>query len=138
LTCPFDEAIVDDGHAAELAQRYDDGDNDYLEVDADLVAEYGVDYRYPFVGEVYVAEIDDYRDAAYLRAARAFRASYRPPPLRRPVVRARQRRRSLRSRIRGRARALTWSKTSRGEARSMGCPLGLEQRTVRSSDGGSD
>jgi hypothetical protein len=34
--------------------------------------------------------------------------------------------------------ALTWSKWSRGEARSMGCPLGLEQRMSRSSDGGSD
>jgi hypothetical protein len=34
--------------------------------------------------------------------------------------------------------ALTWSKTSRGEARLMGCPLGLEQRTVRGSDGRSD
>ena len=33
---------------------------------------------------------------------------------------------------------LIWSKASRGEARSSGCPLGLEQRTVRSSDGGSD
>src|SRR6266540_6992549 len=27
--------------------------------------------------------------------------------------------------------ALTWSKTSRGEARWMGSPLGLEQRSVR-------
>jgi hypothetical protein len=35
-------------------------------------------------------------------------------------------------------RALTWSKRSRGEARSSGCPRGLEQRCVRSSDGGSD
>ena len=33
---------------------------------------------------------------------------------------------------------LTWSKASRGDARWMGCPLGLEQRSVRSSDGGSD
>jgi transposase len=33
--------------------------------------------------------------------------------------------------------ALTWSETSRGAAR-LGCPLGLEQRSVRSSDGGSD
>jgi hypothetical protein len=33
---------------------------------------------------------------------------------------------------------LTWSKTSRGEARLVGCPLGLEQRTARDSDGGSD
>ena len=31
---------------------------------------------------------------------------------------------------------LTWSKRSRGAARSMGCPLGLEQRSARSSDGG--
>ncbi len=37
-----------------------------------------------------------------------------------------------------RARALTWSKTSRGVARSMGCPLSFEQRMTRSSDGGSD
>src|SRR6266511_5055527 len=35
-------------------------------------------------------------------------------------------------------RVLTWSKTSRGDARSVGCPLGLEQRSARSSDGGSD
>jgi hypothetical protein len=35
-------------------------------------------------------------------------------------------------------KGLTWSKTSRGDARLMGCPLGLEQRMVRSSDGGSD
>ena len=34
--------------------------------------------------------------------------------------------------------ALTWSETSRGEVPAMGCPLGLEQRSVRSSDGGSD
>jgi hypothetical protein len=33
---------------------------------------------------------------------------------------------------------LTWSKRSRGVARLMGCPLGLEQRSARSSDGGSD
>lgn len=35
-------------------------------------------------------------------------------------------------------RVLTWSKRSRGDARRRGCPLGLEQRIVRSSDGGSD
>ena len=35
-------------------------------------------------------------------------------------------------------KALTWSKRSRGDARSSGFPLGLEQRIVRSSDGGSD
>jgi hypothetical protein len=33
---------------------------------------------------------------------------------------------------------LTWSKRSRGVAPAMGCPLGLEQRSARSSDGGSD
>ena len=38
----------------------------------------------------------------------------------------------------GSKEVLTWSKTSRGEARSVGCPLGLEQRMVLGSDGGSD
>jgi len=34
--------------------------------------------------------------------------------------------------------ALTWSKRSRGAARLVGCPLGLEQRMALGSDGGSD
>ena len=34
-------------------------------------------------------------------------------------------------------RVLTWSKESRGDARPVGVPLGLEQRMVLSSDGGS-
>jgi hypothetical protein len=37
-----------------------------------------------------------------------------------------------------RGQVLTWSKRSRGAARLVGCPLGLEQRMALGSDGGSD
>jgi len=33
---------------------------------------------------------------------------------------------------------LTWGETSRGDARQVGCPLGLEQRSIMGSEGGSD